>query len=578
MRGMPLRRRLVVSSLLGAIPLFLLGVTLLFVWYYSRRDTILQSNQEQARLAAVYVSGWLEGQIRTLRTLSASSEVRAGTEPAVQGLIDRQIVTQPEWENIFVTDASGREITSYLRSHTDISDREYFQQAKATLKPAISNILIGRVTGHRIIIIAVPIIRDGEFHGIVGAVVRPSQLQSAFTQLQTRQGDTISLWGDDQRLIARTGATEEMLGQRYPASDERTVLSGKSGARVSWSPIDHVRVLIGYAPVSVASWTIVTATPASIALVPVYNGMLLFLLLSSLVIALTLAWAFYSSNIIAAQVAVLANCARAIGEGNFATRVSIKTGGELGDLANSLNKMATDLQATDRLKSDLLSMVSHEFKTPLTSIRTALELITTGAITQDHPRFRELLDIADRQSRRLQDMIENLLIVARFQAGGLVVTPRPRQLASIVSTSVRQYQSLAEAKGLTITAEVPQDIRAMADTAKITLALNNMLDNAIKFTDKGHITVAAHVEGEMAVVTVTDTGVGLTPEARGRLFELFYQAEPLLTRKAGGAGLGLYVTKAIIESHGGHVFAESAGPGAGSTFGFTLPLASLEPT
>ena len=150
--------------------------------------------------------------------------------------------------------------------------------------------------------------------------------------------------------------------------------------------------------------------------------------------------------------------------------------------------------------------------------------------------------------------------------------PRPTRLSSIITASVGQYQELAHSRGLELVVEGPQELRVNVDVAKITLALNNLLDNAIKFTEQGRITLRTRVDDGFAIVTVSDTGVGLTPDVRARIFERFYQAEPLLTRKAGGAGIGLFVTKAIIEAHGGSVFADSPGPGQGSTFGFTIPL------
>lgn len=570
--GMPLRRRLLISSLLGVIPLLLLGGILLYGWYNTRKTYILQANLEQAQLAATYVGSWVSAQITTLQTFVVSREVSSGSKAEIQGLIDRQTTAQSGWENLFVTDATGKEITSYLRSHVDVSKRDYFQDAKRTLQPSVSDGLVSLVTDHRIIIIAVPILRNGVFTGVVGAAIRPQQIQQVFSRLGHDQRSTLSLWGSDRRLIARTNTPDRLLGQRYVAPDTDIVLSGHSGARITRSPMTDERVLIGFTPVENTAWTVVSATPVNIALAPVYGGMALFLVLSSFVVLITLVWSIYSANVIAHQVSMLAESAREIGTGHLATRVQLSTGDELSDLAESLNKMAADLQVIDRLKSDLLSMVSHELKTPLTSIRTSLELLTSGMITPDHARYHELLEIANRQAHRLQDMIENLLSVARLEDGGLAMVPRPTRLSSIITPSVQQYQELARTRGLELVVEGPEELRVNVDAARITLAVNNLLDNAVKFTVQGRITLQTRANDGFAVVTVSDTGVGLTPDVRARLFERFYQAEPLLTRKAGGAGIGLFVTKAIVEAHGGSVFADSPGPGQGSTFGFTLPL------
>ncbi|HEY3380037.1 MAG TPA: sensor histidine kinase [Armatimonadota bacterium] len=574
-RDMPLRRRLVVSSLIGAIPLIIIGIVLLIGRYQALRNQILANNLGFARLVAVYTAGWLQGHERTLRTLALSQDIQSGTLDDMRGLAMRQVRAQPDWDYLWITDAAGREIVNtavHDGKLAAVGDRDYFLAAKRTRRASVSGIIVGRTTGHRIIAIAYPIITAGRFRGIVAAGIRPSEFQQAFSHVAPEQQMIIALWGRDQHLIARSNTPEEMLGVRFTAPDAGRVLSGESGTAIAISPITNELTLIGYAPVAVAPWTVVTAVPFYTALAPVFRTMLLFVLVSLLVLLASLAWTYYSATLVSRQISLLADSAREIGAGNLATRVTLHAGGELEDLAGSLNKMAADLQVIERLKSDLLSMVSHELKTPLTSIRTSLDILSTGTITAEHPRYREILEIADRQSRRLQDMIENVLVVARLEIGGLAITPRPTQLCSIFMASVRQYSEAAKAKGLQLDVAAPDDLRVRVDAAKLTLALNNLLDNAVKFTAQGSITIRGEAGAEgMATVTVTDTGIGMTDEVRARLFERFYQAEPLLTRKAGGAGLGLFVTRAIIEGHGGHVFAESAGTGHGSTLGFTIP-------
>lgn len=486
----------------------------------------------------------------------------------------RQVKVQPDWDSLWVTDVAGNELVDTEGSLVYVGDREYFQHVKKTRQPFVSNLFIGRISQNKIIAVAYPIIRHGTFQGILAAGIKPKDIQRVFTQVPVDENSTISLWGSDRKPIAwteQTSATPSALN--FAPEAAHAIFSGHPGKLTSKSPFTRQDALIGYAQVGIAHWTVVASTPSSDAMAIITRTMSLFLVLSLLVLALTLLWSFYSADIVAQQVAKLAYGAREIGEGKLTTRITLNADGELADLADSLNKMAANLQVLDRLKSDLLSMVSHELKTPLTSIRASLDLIASGTIPIDHPRYQELLDIADRQSRRLQDMIENLLSVARLESGGLAITRRDTRLKSIIMTSVRQYEDLAKAKNLTVTIDVPDDMLVYADAPKVTLAVNNLLDNAIKFTEQGSIAIHASRSDDMAIISIKDTGIGLTPDVRSRLFERFYQAEPLLTRKTGGAGLGLFVTKAIIEGHGGQVFAKSNEPDHGSTFGFTLPLA-----
>ena len=572
------RTRLLISALLGAVPLIVLGIVLLVGRYYAQRHAILQSNLTIARTASASIDGWINGNIFTLQTLAKSNEVQQGSLTDIQGLVERQKNAQPDWANLWVTDAQGQIIVSTVRPLVYIGDREHFLRAKRTRQPAVSNLIISRSTGKSIIVVAVPILRRGQFVGAIGAQILPESIQSIFsTFILPGEKAVLTLWGSDHQLIASTSMDTRKPGWESPDGELAPLFSGRSGVLIAKSPFTGERTLYGYDPVRSAPWIVVAGTPFVAAMAPVYRDFAIFIVLALLVLGLTIWWSFYSATMMARRISRLAKYARGIGEGRYTEPLRLQTGDELEDLARSLNDMAEDLTTLDRLKSDLLTMVSHELKTPLTSIRASLDLLASGVLAPDQPEYRETLDIADRQSRRLQDLIDNLINVSRLQAGELSVNPRPAALAGIVQSSVGLYVGAARDRGLALHAEVPEDLRVLADAPKVTLALNNLLDNAVKFTDRGSITVRARQDDGQVVVTVTDTGIGLEGDIRDRLFRQFYQAEPLLTRRAGGVGLGLWVTRIIIEAHGGRVFAESEGRGKGSTFGFTLPLAPEQP-
>lgn|GEM_PF-2364793 len=575
--GVPFRIRLLISALLGAVPLMLLGILLLVSQYRARRNLILQSNLTIARTAAASIEGWVNGNIITLQTLAYSNEVQQGSLSDIQGLVERQASAQPDWENLWITDVGGQIIAGSLRPFIFVGDREYFMLARNNGQPVVSNLITGRITQEPIIIVVVPIEREGQFAGVVGITISPISIQLIFTGFIPPATQTVlSLWGSDHRLIASSSMDSRRPGWKTPDGELTTLFSGRSGVSITRNPFTGERTLYGYDPVRSAPWFVVAGTPFDIAIAPVSRDFIIFILLALLVLALTVGWSIYSATVPARHVSRLAEHARKIGEGQYAEPIRLHTGDELEDLANSLDQMADDLASLDRLKSDLLTMVSHELKTPLTSIRASLDLLSSGTLTPDQPAYRETIEIANRQSRRLQDLIDNLINVARLHTGGLTVTPRPTPLAAIVQASVRQYADTIRERGMTLDVEAPEDIRVLADAPKVTLALNNLLDNAVKFTEKGGIAVRERQNSGEAVVTVIDTGVGLTEEARDSLFRQFYQAEPLLTRHTGGVGLGLWVARTIIEAHGGRVFVESEGTGKGSSFSFTLPVAPSE--
>ncbi len=572
---MPLRRRLLISSLLGALPLVALGLVLLLVYYQHARARVLEQNLALAHVGATYVRGWVEGNLRTLHTLAGADETLRGTTAAKQALVERQLRLQEDWESLFIVGAAGEVIATTDRQLLggNVAERPYFTEARRTHAPAATNLLASLATGNPVVIFAYPIMQNGRFTGVVGAVAPSRELTVTFRYLDLPEETVLALLGSDRRLIARTDTPESRMGERVMGPEDGLIFSGRAGRTVATSPFTGQRMFMGYVPVRGTPWTLVIATPSAQVLAPVSQTLALFLVLTFLVLGLTIAWSLYSAEYLSRLIAVLAVGAREIGLGNFHTRVQSRGGPELDQLAQSINMMAANLAVIERLKSDLLSMVSHELKTPLTTIRGTLELLTDGVVPPDDPRALELLRMAERQTLRLQDQIENLLSAAREEAGALEIAPRAVPLNMIIQAAAALFAEPARERGLTLTVEMPEELRVLAEAPKVALALNNLLDNAVKFTETGGIIVRVAREDGQAAIAVIDTGIGLSPEVKRHLFERFYQAEPLLTRRAGGSGLGLYIVRAVAEAHGGRAFAESDGPGKGSTFGFTLPLA-----
>lgn len=571
--GIPFRRRLLISSLIGTIPLIILGLVLLIQRYMNRRDLILQTNQTIAQVAAESVDGYIRGNIRTLVTLAGSSEVLSGDPGELQGLVNRQAAVQPDWENLSIVNSRGQQIAGKLRPLTSVADRAYFQQAKATLRPAVSMLMISKLGRRPVVAIGVPIIRNDAFAGSVNVTIRVEALLALIDATPRERNLAVTIWGQDHRRIASTLHDARPPGWEVTDPVFDPVFSGRAGHLVARSSYSGVRKLYGYAPTHAAPWVVAVSTPITQVMGPVYRDLGIFIILALTVLALTFWWAIRSANQLGSGVALLAQRAREIGEGRFEQPLVLHTGDELEDLANSLNHMAAELAGVDRLKSELITMVSHELKTPLTSIRASLDLLASGLLKPTQPEYQETMTIAMRQTRVLQEMIDNLIAVSRLRAGEVEMVIEPTSLEYILTNAFELYTPQARQRGLLLISDMPEPLMVQADARQVTLALNNLLDNAIKFTERGRITVRAVREDGKAVVSVTDTGIGFTEETCAHLFQPFFQAEPLLTRRAGGVGLGLWVVRAIIEAHGGEVFARSAGPGQGSTFGFTLPLA-----
>ncbi|HWI60815.1 MAG TPA: ATP-binding protein [Symbiobacteriaceae bacterium] len=244
------------------------------------------------------------------------------------------------------------------------------------------------------------------------------------------------------------------------------------------------------------------------------------------------------------------------------------------DRTVDLQQANIELERASRHKSEFLTMVSHEFRTPLTSIITFTELLLDSAAGHVNQEQTEYLTDVLESSQRLLHMINDLLDISRLDAGKVKLFREALDMREIVRDAERTVRPLAERKELTIALDFPAQLPLVdADGLRVIQVVLNLLGNAIKFTPNGgRITVAARVDGDFLEVSVADTGIGIAPEDRERVFEKFSQAG---RERPEGTGLGLPLAKSLVELHGGRMWLQSE-PGQGSTFRFTLPLCSEE--
>lgn len=229
------------------------------------------------------------------------------------------------------------------------------------------------------------------------------------------------------------------------------------------------------------------------------------------------------------------------------------------------------LREADKLKDEFVSLVSHDLRTPLTSVigYTELALEEDDGIDDDRRRY---LEIVSRNAQRLLRLVDDLLFIARLQAGqGLELQPTPLDLAAIAQQTVHEVQPRARDKGLDLRYAGAGAVAAIADRGRIFQLLDNLVGNAVKFTPAGGlIEVRASAHGDMVSLEVQDTGIGLDPQDASRLFERFYRTERATSAQIPGTGLGLFIAEAITSAHGGQISARPR-DGGGTTFLVELP-------
>lgn len=230
------------------------------------------------------------------------------------------------------------------------------------------------------------------------------------------------------------------------------------------------------------------------------------------------------------------------------------------------------IRQLERMKSDFVAVVSHELRTPLTAIKGTLEILSDDRYFPLPPQGTELLDICRVNSERLEALVNDILDLSKLESSRLSSHFVLASIPSLVQSVVVQLGRLAESKRIKLAPVETEGVPYLAaDEMRIVQVLNNLISNAIKFSpEETTVTIETARQEEGVVVRVRDQGVGIAPEDLPKLFNRFRQLDSSSTRRAGGTGLGLVISKGIIEEHQGRIWAESI-PGTGSTFSFWLP-------
>lgn len=235
---------------------------------------------------------------------------------------------------------------------------------------------------------------------------------------------------------------------------------------------------------------------------------------------------------------------------------------------------ADQLAESDRRKDEFLAMLAHELRNPLAPLHTSLRLLR-----QESGDRETVLAMADRQVALLVRLVDDLLDISRITRGTVTLRREPVAVADVVARAVEVATPAIAERQLELTVDVSPDAGIVdADPVRLVQVLANLLGNAVKYTPTGGaIAVAVERAGDGVELRVRDTGIGLTPELRSRVFDLFVQGDASLERTSGGLGIGLTLVRSLVELHGGRVHAHSAGPGQGSEFVVRLPLSSRRP-
>ena len=280
---------------------------------------------------------------------------------------------------------------------------------------------------------------------------------------------------------------------------------------------------------------------------------------------------------IGASLAALTTAARQVAGGRFAARVPAPDmGREFDDLVLAFNQMASRLEESENLRHRLLADVAHEVRTPVATLNAHLEALEDGVVEAGPETF----SVLRAQSARLTRLAEDLAAVTRAESGELALALVPTDPAELLRLAHLAARDRADATGVELVLDAVPDLPLTeADPDRMAQVLGNLVDNALRHTPPGgRVTLAGRGDGDRVRLTVTDTGEGIDAQHLPHVFERFYRADTARDRASGGSGIGLAITKALVEAHGGTVSVHSAGAEAGATFTVTLPVETRGPT
>lgn len=266
----------------------------------------------------------------------------------------------------------------------------------------------------------------------------------------------------------------------------------------------------------------------------------------------------------------LVSASRRVARGDYAQRVPTAAG-ELGELTASFNEMAETLGTTEQRRLDLIGDVAHELRTPIASVRGYVEGLEAGVFEPGAEAWRVL----DEQTARLSRLVDDLATLWRAESHDLRVELEALDGPTLLVEAGERNRPLAAARSVSLDLGPVAPVSVRADRTRLGQALDNLVGNAIRYTPAGgHVGLSLAGDGPSAVtISVWDDGPGLTPEQAARVFERFYRTDQSRSREAGGSGLGLTITKSLVEAMGGRIGVASEGPGHGATFTVRLPRA-----
>jgi signal transduction histidine kinase len=597
MRGSLFRKYATVLMLLVGIALIFGGALEVLFNYLETRAQIELRQDVEARAAATRIRAYLKGieaQVRDISNLPWSAGVLGTADRRDE--FRRLLKLVPAIAEIRSADVEGRERVRVSRIELDEMDSARSVQGDATFA----------ATQRDGIHYSPTYFKDGsEPYLTLGVRDASGWVTLAEVNLKF-VGDLIGdiRFGREGRAFVIDGKNQLVAHPNITHVLRRTDLSGliqvRAAGQSAGEPfhsrsmtgenLDHLKVLTTSAPVGVAGWSIFVEQPIGEAFAPVYASIVRTVLLFLFGIALALAASYVLAKRLSEPILALQQGAARLGSGDLQTRIDVRTGDEVEALANEFNLMAAELQelytglerkvaektaeleGANRHKSEFLANMSHELRTPLNAVIGFSEVLKERMFGDLNAKQLEYVRDIYGSGQHLLSLINDILDLSKVEAGYMALDILDFDVPSAVKNCCTLIRERAQRQRLHFECVVdPAISKWPGDERKFKQVLLNLLTNAVKFTSPGgSVELRAKLEGDWLVVSVRDTGIGISPEDRAAIFKEFHQLRTIGVAKHEGTGLGLALSRRLVELHCGTLTVESI-PGRGSIFTARFP-------
>jgi signal transduction histidine kinase len=491
---------------------------------------------------------------QSLRFLQHQYELY-GRQTDIKGFVHSGLIISNIFHQLGIIDENGSYILSSLPDHKpiDLSDREHFRvhRDQAGDHLWVSKPVLGRATGKWSIQMTRRIDKpDGRFGGVAVISIDPFYFTSLYDDMDLGRAGMISVVGLDGILRARRANDDKEnqgIGQDVSTSKLFEQLPRKNhGSFEEDGKIDGIARIYSFRKVEGLPLAVVVGVGRNEAMADYQQRRQQYFLFAGLMSAVTLLFGLLAIGLLQRQRAI----------------------------ADRLRVSQARAESANRLKSEFLAAMSHELRTPLNGIIGYAEYLREASADSTS---REFAGIIHKSSRHLRALLNNILDQASIEAGRMHLHIETQDLAPLIRDALDMHRAFAESKGLALEAELQPDLPATlrCDRTRLLQVLSNLLHNALKFTDAGHVHLQVTREQDTLCLAVEDSGPGIALDQQEAIFERFRQVDTFVTRRHAGTGLGLALSRELVAIMGGSITLNSA-PGQGSTFTVRLPLQTRE--